>query len=221
MDVVPTSDGDDDDGVIWYRCPQCQGFLPKLKSTDPAHTEGASNEGPVPEAPTPADPVSEEPALEPASEPASEPLEWDSPADMMASENVAPISAEPVEALADDALDAAADDLVLPEVSEDPEKDKDVDPDDLLIGASESQEEPETEHEPILEYAAMLAAQDPSTAVAYRPWESYEIGQCIHHLAWDDCGIVVTKEKLPGNRQIIKAFFEGAGVVRLIENAPR
>jgi len=30
MEVVPTSDGDDDDGVIWFRCPQCQGFLPKL-----------------------------------------------------------------------------------------------------------------------------------------------------------------------------------------------
>ena len=29
MEVVPTGDGDDD-GVVWFRCPQCQGFLPKL-----------------------------------------------------------------------------------------------------------------------------------------------------------------------------------------------
>ena len=27
MEVVPTSDGEEDDGVIWFRCPQCQGFL--------------------------------------------------------------------------------------------------------------------------------------------------------------------------------------------------
>ncbi|MBK7187740.1 MAG: hypothetical protein IPH86_03390 [bacterium] len=31
MEVVPTGDGDDD-GVVWFRCPQCQGFLPKLSS---------------------------------------------------------------------------------------------------------------------------------------------------------------------------------------------
>ena len=34
MEVVPTGDGEDDDGVIWFRCPQCQGFLPKLKGAD-------------------------------------------------------------------------------------------------------------------------------------------------------------------------------------------
>ncbi len=34
MEVVPTGDGDDDDGVIWFRCPQCQGFLPKLSGAD-------------------------------------------------------------------------------------------------------------------------------------------------------------------------------------------
>jgi len=34
MEVVPTGDGEDDDGVIWFRCPQCQGFLPKLSGGD-------------------------------------------------------------------------------------------------------------------------------------------------------------------------------------------
>ncbi len=29
MDVIPTDDGGDD-GVIWLRCPECQGFLPKF-----------------------------------------------------------------------------------------------------------------------------------------------------------------------------------------------
>jgi hypothetical protein len=32
---------------------------------------------------------------------------------------------------------------------------------------------------------------------------------------------VVGKESLPGGRQVIKCYFEEAGVVRLIEKAPR
>ena len=31
MEVVPTDDGEDD-GVIWLRCPRCQGFLPKIEN---------------------------------------------------------------------------------------------------------------------------------------------------------------------------------------------
>jgi hypothetical protein len=42
----------------------------------------------------------------------------------------------------------------------------------------------------------------------------------VHHLAWDDYGIVVAKESLPGGRRIIKVFFDHAGTVRLIEEAP-
>ena len=75
--------------------------------------------------------------------------------------------------------------------------------------------------EPIHEYAALLAEKDQSQPTPYRPWESYEVGQCIHHQAWEDCGVVVAKEKLPGGRQVIKCYFEEAGVVRLIEMAPR
>ncbi|MBM4130812.1 hypothetical protein FJ250_07255 [bacterium] len=79
----------------------------------------------------------------------------------------------------------------------------------------------DTPAEPVLEYAARLAAVDPATAVPYRPWETYEIGQCVLHLAWNDCGIVVAKEALPGGRRVVKCWFQGAGVVRLIENAPQ
>ncbi len=60
-----------------------------------------------------------------------------------------------------------------------------------------------------------------ATPTPYRPWETYEVGQCIQHLAWEDCGVVVAKEELPGGRQVIKCFFEEAGVVRLIENAAK
>ena len=81
--------------------------------------------------------------------------------------------------------------------------------------------------EPVAEYAALLAdavldlPPDAAGGRPYRPWEIYEVGQCIQHLAWEDCGIVVGKEELPGGRMIIKVFFQEAGVVRLIEQADK
>ena len=39
----------------------------------------------------------------------------------------------------------------------------------------------------------------------------------IHHLAWDDFGLVVGKEVLPGNRRVVKVRFTTAGTVHLIE----
>ena len=43
MEVIPTDDGGDD-GVIWLRCPECQGFLPKFSG------EGVTKPEPVVEA---------------------------------------------------------------------------------------------------------------------------------------------------------------------------
>ncbi len=60
---------------------------------------------------------------------------------------------------------------------------------------------------------------DPETAIPYRPWSHYEVGTVIRHLAWDDYGIVLAKEILPGNRHAVKVQFEKAGVVRLIEDS--
>lgn len=65
--------------------------------------------------------------------------------------------------------------------------------------------------------AAPLDDIDPERAVPYRPWQTYELGDVIHHLAWDDYGIVIGKETLPGNRRTVKVRFAGAGEVRLIE----
>jgi hypothetical protein len=62
-----------------------------------------------------------------------------------------------------------------------------------------------------------LADMDVSKAVPYRPWESYGEGDVIHHLAWDDYGVVVAKETLPGNRKVVQVRFADAGTVRLIE----
>ena len=58
---------------------------------------------------------------------------------------------------------------------------------------------------------------DPEKAVIYRSWSAYEVGDVIKHLAWDDYGMVVAKEQIPGNRQVVKVHFAKSGIVRLIE----
>ena len=208
MEVVPTNDGDDDDGVVWYRCPQCQGFLPKLKGA----TESEEKPQKAETADTPAEPT------------APEADRWDSPAAMMQDLKDSPASAFSMQESSDE---PDSDDDVLvgtvkadtpepktePVVEDPPEVQEDIEP--------VKEDEPAKDVEPVLEYAAMLAELDVTEAAPYRPWATYEVGQCINHLAWNDCGVVVAKEDLPGGRKIIKCYFEEAGVVRLIEKAPR
>lgn len=170
MEVIPTDDGGDD-GVIWLRCPECQGFLPKFTG------EGLGAE-------TDAVPTAAE------SSPTTE-----------TSETPAPPARRPA---ADPAAGSAVD------------------------GGEESAEgqktgtaaEPPAEAEPVAEYAARLAEADTSVARPYRPSSSYEVGEVILHLAYDDVGIVVAKEHLPGGRKALKVYFDQAGVVHLIEQAP-
>jgi hypothetical protein len=63
-----------------------------------------------------------------------------------------------------------------------------------------------------------LADIDLAEAVPYRPWKTYEKGDVIHHLAWDDYGLVLEKEVLPGSRKVLKVHFTESGIVRLIED---
>lgn len=192
MEVVPTGDGDDD-GVVWYRCPQCQGFLPKL-SAQPAPVEDEAAAV----------------ATAPVAEAAREDLDSAVGAGAVTDDDDVlvglPAGDPGDDGGAGDADDGEDDDL-------------DGDDDDDVVGRPPLPAG--VPPEPIHEYAAMLADVDPEQAVPYRPWESYEVGQCILHLAWNDCGVVVGKEPLPGGRCVIKCWFQGAGVVRLIENAPR
>ncbi len=192
MDIVPTNDGDDDDGVIWYRCPQCQGFLPKLKNAVDA-------EEPAPES---AEAVDETVSSEADTNPDPEEI----PSEI--SPGILPETSPEEEGSETEVAEVAVLESVDSDFSE-PVAEKDPEP-----------EIPE-EKEPIQEYATMLADVDPASATPYRPWANYAVGQCVHHLAWDDCGVVVDKETLPGNRNVIKVYFETAGVVRLIEKAPR
>lgn len=249
MEVVPTGDGDDDDGVIWFRCPQCQGFLPKLSGAD---LQGASTDPDETETPGDPESTSSPDKASPGSTSDDDQMPWDSPADMMAAMKKKDSAGEedPDDVLLgteDVARDASARNqdgaVFLPEDSQDvPLVDSATElagdlaadlPVDQAVdheveipqksdkGSSDSSEGDTEPAEPIMEYAAMLGEVDPSDSSPYRPWGTYEVGQCIHHLAWDDCGVVVAKETLPGGRQVIKVFFEEAGVVRLIEQAPR
>ena len=202
MEVVPTGDGDEDDGVIWFRCPRCQGFLPTVGGGAASAHAAADDEAPSPAAAA-ADSDSD---LD-----TEDDLPWDSPAAMMAAR------ALDAGVLPDDVL--LGEDVVL--ADEDDDEADDLVADVAQAPAAVPTAKPDAAPaEPIAEYAAMLAAADPSAAVPYRASESYAVGQCVHHLAWDDCGVVVAKEPLPGGRRIIKCYFGSAGVVRLIEKAP-
>ena len=181
MEVIPTDDGGDD-GVVWLRCPECQGFLPKF-------TGGGA--------------------------PAAEPEDKTAPRADAAVEEPAPTSAEPdpsavteAPAAAPPVADAASTDL---EPGEGPEDEGGED--------DEAAAEPEVPAEPLDEYAALLAEADPGAARPYRPDSAYEVGDVVHHLAYDDIGIVVAKESLPGGRRAVKVYFDTAGLVHLIEQA--
>jgi len=224
MEVVPTSDGDDDDGVIWFRCPQCQGFLPKLSGAD--LTEGEAEKSGAAETTPEADAGAAASSTEAATDQSGVDgtMPWDSPADMMAAEKAdqEKSSPEPSPFLPEDDMAESAE--AEPETVVEADDDADAGSDEtggFSEGKSDKEKEPAEPPEPIHEYAAMLAELDVGESTPYRPWGTYETGQCIHHLAWEDCGVVVAKEDLPGGRKIIKCYFEDAGVVRLIEQAPR
>jgi len=95
------------------------------------------------------------------------------------------------------------------ETAKEPEPEEPVEnpDDDELVGEDESTA------------SAKLSSMDKESAVPYRPSKTYQVNDVIHHLAWDDCGVVLEKEVLPGNRHIIKVIFEIAGIVRLIEDS--
>ncbi len=171
MDVVPTEDGGDD-GVIWLRCPECKGFLPKFSGESAASTAVAD--------PTDAEPSTAEPAVAGSIVPAQ------------------PVPPQP-------RRDTAA----TPDADDDTDDDADDDVADDAPAAAPA--------EPIAEYAARLAAADVSMARPYRPSDAYTVGDVIHHLAWDDCGLVVANESLPGGRKAVKVYFESVGVAHLIE----
>ncbi len=204
MEVVSGGDPEEDDGVTWYRCPGCQGFLPKLTAgADEGDADAGAEAGQAVSVPVD-EPVTEAPSSVEgdAVAPADGELPWDSPGEML----------DAAETTSEAEVAATLADIGGTGPGEDPDSD---------AAPGDAGQDGKDADEPIGEYAAMLEDMDPGQAVPYRPWETYELGQCVLHLAWNDCGVVVGKEDLPGGRRVIKCYFSEAGIVRLIENAPR
>jgi hypothetical protein len=73
------------------------------------------------------------------------------------------------------------------------------------------------EPDPVSAAADLLDEIDPEAARPYFATETYEVGEVVHHRAWNDYGIVKATESLPGNRRIIRVRFVNAGEVQLLE----
>ncbi len=236
MEVVPTG-GDDDDGVIWLRCPRCQGFLPKISGAGFADA-AASETADATAADADGDPDGESvverdvPSATAGSDLSGEPTPPESATADTATEDKTTTSTvtdevtlagpTPDAATSSDHVDLDAAAATVPEtVTASAESLPTIESPDALGDLAEAADTEESTaaaepEEPIAEYQARLSRRDPQEAVPYRPWDSYDEGDLIHHLAWDDCGLVVGIESLPGNRQVVKVFFEKAGIVRLI-----
>jgi hypothetical protein len=77
------------------------------------------------------------------------------------------------------------------------------------------------EEEVVHEATDLLDEIDPEKARAYSEAETYEVGDVVHHRAWNDYGIVRETDILPGNRRIIRVRFVNAGEVQLLEGIDR
>lgn len=58
---------------------------------------------------------------------------------------------------------------------------------------------------------------DVESARPYEPTETYAVGDVVHHRGWNDFGVVLAKQVLPGNRNVIRVRFAESGEVQLIE----
>lgn len=96
-----------------------------------------------------------------------------------------------------------------------------VEPEDsgTTAGSGPAQSRPtkaEADEEAASAAAALLDEIDPEKARTYDETKTYEVGQVVHHRAWNDYGIVKATETLPGNRHIIRVRFVNAGEVQLL-----
>ena len=74
----------------------------------------------------------------------------------------------------------------------------------------------ETDEEVASAATELLDEIDPEKARVYDEAGTYEVGEIVHHRAWNDYGIVKATETLPGNRHIIRVRFVNAGEVQLL-----
>lgn len=58
---------------------------------------------------------------------------------------------------------------------------------------------------------------DVEAARPYDASEVFAVGDVVHHRGWNDYGVVLAKQVLPGNRHVIRVRFAQSGEVQLIE----
>ncbi|MFO7654270.1 MAG: hypothetical protein R6X25_10675 [Candidatus Krumholzibacteriia bacterium] len=259
MEIVPTGDGDDD-GVIWLRCPQCEGFLPKIsgegfrgvapdpegseRADEPVGRTGEDVEGGRASGDASGDTVGDAAHL-PGPGPSSDDqrdrdergnrghAEDDDAEDGDAEDGDAEVGRSAAAmarrerweiAPAGDSASGASEIEPRDRTASPRDRDRPRDRRDRGADAGAADRPEDTgvargaeEQRLQAEWAARLAECDPGDAQPYRPWNHYEVGDLLHHLAWDDCGLVVEKETLPGSRQALKVYFADRGIVRFIE----
>jgi hypothetical protein len=101
----------------------------------------------------------------------------------------------------------------MPDIAEPEPKPEDTGTD---AGTGSAGSRPSPAEDALSAAAELLEEIDPEQARSYNEAETYEVGQVIHHRAWNDYGIVKATETLPGNRHIIRVRFVNAGEVQLL-----
>jgi hypothetical protein len=61
---------------------------------------------------------------------------------------------------------------------------------------------------------------DTAMAKAYEPVGHYAVGDVLYHRGWNDHGLVLEKQELPGGRGLLKVRFIKHGEMQLVEGAP-
>jgi hypothetical protein len=201
MEVISTDDGGDD-GVIWLRCPECQGFLPKFTGEGLAPSKSAdTGDGEAVDESATTDAATTTDTGRGGATSSDRPEDGGPDGDP--GPGIMDVPAPGLEAAAE---------IEIPTT-------EGAEPDTGPASEAADEAEPDVEAEPIAEYAAMLAGTDVASARPYRPSSRYAVGDAVHHLAYDDIGVVVGFESIPGGRTVAKVFFEKTGVVRLIAQA--
>jgi hypothetical protein len=95
---------------------------------------------------------------------------------------------------------------------------EDPEPDDTgtATGSGTGQSRQGTAEDALSAATELLDEIDPEKARTYVETGAYEVGEVVHHRAWNDYGIVKATETLPGNRHIIRVRFVNAGEVQLL-----
>ena len=75
--------------------------------------------------------------------------------------------------------------------------------------------------EPKVSSETFSAELDVAMAKPYEPTSHYAVGDVLYHRGWDDHGLVLERQELPGARALLKVRFVQHGEMQLVSGAPR